>query len=52
MPVTIRPATPADALECGRILYAAFATIAKQHNFPPDFPSVEVATGSASLLTS
>jgi len=51
MPITIRPATPADANECGRILYAAFATLAEHHNFPRDFPSVEVATEIASLLT-
>lgn len=50
MPITIRPATPADATECGRILYAAFATLADHHNFPRDFPSVEVATEIASRL--
>jgi len=50
MTITIRPATPAHAPECGRILYAAFATLAAQHNFPPHFPSVEVATSATSLL--
>jgi len=48
--VTIREPTAADAAECGRILYAAFAGIANQHNFPPDFPSVAVATDVASML--
>jgi predicted N-acetyltransferase YhbS len=47
---SIRPVLANDAAECGRIIYAAFAAIAKQHNFPPDFPSVDVATGVASML--
>jgi predicted N-acetyltransferase YhbS len=46
----IRQATKADAPECGRILYEAFAAIAGEHNFPPDFPSVEVATSVTSML--
>lgn len=50
MTLAIRPATVADAAECGRIIYAAFTDIAIQHNFPSDFPSVEVATGLASML--
>ena len=50
MAVTIREAVAADAGECGRIIYAGFAAIAQQHNFPPDFPSVEVATDVAAML--
>ena len=50
MPTTIRKAKAADAAECGRIIHAAFAAIAAQHNFPPDFPSAEVATGISSML--
>jgi predicted N-acetyltransferase YhbS len=50
MTVTIRPVDAADAAECGRIIHAAFAAIADQHNFPRDFPSAEVATGVASML--
>jgi predicted N-acetyltransferase YhbS len=50
MPTTVRKAKAADAAECGRIIHAAFAAIAAQHNFPPDFPSAEVATGIASML--
>jgi predicted N-acetyltransferase YhbS len=50
MTLAIRPAAATDAPECGRIIHAAFAAIADQHNFPRDFPSVEVATGLASTL--
>ncbi|MBV8187442.1 MAG: GNAT family N-acetyltransferase [Alphaproteobacteria bacterium] len=52
MTLTLRPGTPADAGECGRIMYEAFKAIAEQHNFPPDFPSPQVATDmlSAQLL--
>jgi GNAT superfamily N-acetyltransferase len=46
----IRNASEADTQICGRILYAAFTSLAVQHNFPPDFPSAEVATGVASML--
>ena len=51
MNVTLRPGNAADAERCGEICYHAFKAIAEQHNFPPDFPSPEVATGLlASLL--
>ena len=50
MAVTIREAAATDGAECGRIIYAAFASIANQHNFPPDFPSAAVATDVASML--
>ena len=50
MPITIRPAEAADAATCGTILYTAFESLADQHNFPRDFPSVEVATGLVSML--
>jgi predicted N-acetyltransferase YhbS len=51
MNVTLRPGTVEDAQHCGAICYDAFKTIAEQHNFPPDFPSSEVATELlASLL--
>ncbi len=48
----LRPGRPADAPACGRICYEAFAAIAAQHRFPPDFPSVEVATGLMNTLLS
>jgi predicted N-acetyltransferase YhbS len=44
MNVTLRPGNAEDAKRCGAICYEAFKTIAEQHNFPPDFPSPEVAT--------
>jgi GNAT superfamily N-acetyltransferase len=50
MPITIRPAEAPDAAICGTILYTAFQRLADQHNFPRDFPSVEVATGLVSML--
>src|SRR5713226_6487056 len=40
-----REAEPEDAPVCGRICYEAFTKISTDHAFPPDFPSVEVATG-------
>jgi GNAT superfamily N-acetyltransferase len=37
----VRPATGADADECARIFYDAFASIAGRHNFPTEPPSPE-----------
>ena len=48
----IRQAVPADAAVCGRICYEAFATINRQHNFPPDIPSADVAIGLLTMLFS
>jgi len=42
--VTIREAVDADWQEAGRICYEAFATLADQHGFPHDFPTVEAAS--------
>lgn len=50
MDATLRPGRPEDSTECGRILHDAFKSIADQHNFPPDFPSVEIAQGAVSRL--
>lgn len=44
MTIHLRPITPADTENCGRIIFEAFKGIADQHNFRPDFPSVEFAT--------
>ena len=48
--VSIRPGTVADAEACGPICYQAFASLAEQHGFQPDFPSAEVATHVCSML--
>ena len=45
MSIHIRPATDDDAETCGAICYSAFRAIASAHNFPPDFPSPDVADG-------
>lgn len=43
MSVELRAATSTDAAALGRICYDAFKTIAERHEFPPDFPSADVA---------
>ena len=48
----LRPRKPEDAEALGKICYEAFKTISEAHNFPPDFPSSEVATGLISMLLS
>lgn len=50
MTIHLRPITPADTENCGRIIFEAFKGIADQHNFRPDFPSVEFATQFASAF--
>jgi predicted N-acetyltransferase YhbS len=50
--ITLRTGRTSDIAEGGRIVYEAFRKIAGQHNFPPDFPSVEVASGLLSELLS
>jgi len=50
--LALRPGSPEDAEDCGRIIYLAFKSVATQHNFQPDFPSVESATALASTLLS
>jgi GNAT superfamily N-acetyltransferase len=51
MPVSLRPATPADAPELGRICYEAFKGIAERHGYPSDFPAVEAGVGLLGYLT-
>lgn len=41
----LRKAQPADASAAGDICYRAFKAIAEAHNFPPDFPNAEAASG-------
>jgi predicted N-acetyltransferase YhbS len=50
MDLILRPATPADAPELGRICYDAFGAISGRHNFPHDFPNVETAVGLISYM--
>jgi predicted N-acetyltransferase YhbS len=50
MSIVLRPGTPADAKACGVICYDAFKAIGTAHNFPPDFPSAEVAGDVLSML--
>ena len=52
MKTTLREARFDDAAACGRICHDAFEAIARQHNFPKDFPSREVATEVTSMLIS
>ncbi len=48
--ITIRPATMADAADVSRIVFEAFCGIARDHNFPADFPSLESAAGFAEMF--
>ena len=43
MRVLLRPATADDAPVCGRVCYEAFGAIAREHRFPVDWHSEEVA---------
>jgi GNAT superfamily N-acetyltransferase len=52
MEATFRPGTVDDAKACGTICYEAFKAIAEQHNFPPDFPSAEIAVGLLTMVLS
>ena len=52
MHCNLRAGGPADAEVCAMICYEAFKTISGQHNFPPDFPSFEVARDLFSSLLS
>lgn len=52
MNFTLRAGRPEDAEACGDICYRAFKTIAEAHNFPPDFPSPEVASGLLAWMLS
>lgn len=49
-PVQLRRATPEDAPVCGKICFEAFTDISTRHNFPPDFPSPDVAVGLLSMM--
>lgn len=46
----IRRAREEDAGTCGRICYEAFATINREHHFPPELPGVEMAQGLLAMM--
>ena len=50
MNVILRSGKPEDAISAGVICYEAFKAIAEQHNFPPDFPTADVASGLLNQL--
>src|SRR4051794_35424007 len=50
MNIVLRPGSRADAVACGTICYEAFKAIGMAHNFPPEFPSPEAASGALSTL--
>jgi predicted N-acetyltransferase YhbS len=50
MTLLLRRGQASDAGACGDIIYRAFKAIAEAHNFPPDFPSGEMAAGVAASL--
>jgi GNAT superfamily N-acetyltransferase len=50
MTVTLRAAVADDAETCGVICFNAFKTIAEQHGFPPEIPSLEIAIGAMSMF--
>ena len=50
MKLSLREPTAADAPTLGEICYQAFKAVAEAHNYPPDLPSAEAATGLISGL--
>lgn len=48
----VRKATANDVALCGPICYEAFTTFNRHHNFPPDFPNVEIANQVLSWMFS
>lgn len=51
MALVLRPIEPGDVAAAGAICHDAFRAIAERHNFPPDFPDRDVATGLLSELS-
>jgi len=50
MKLNMRRATREDVAVLGQINYDAFKKIADDHNFPPDFPSLDAAVGAVTSL--
>jgi GNAT superfamily N-acetyltransferase len=49
--IVLRKPTAADAPILGRIVYDAFATFHRKHNFEPDIPSVEMGVQFMGMMT-
>ena len=50
MTYTLRSPTSADIDDCGRIIHDAFRSIAEQHGFPPDIPTVDAGVRMAKAM--
>ncbi|HEY6490326.1 MAG: GNAT family N-acetyltransferase [Terracidiphilus sp.] len=50
--IAVRRALPEDSARCGEICFRAFSAINAEHNFPCDFPSVEMATDAITAIFS
>jgi predicted N-acetyltransferase YhbS len=48
--ITIRHVTPGDAPDIARIVFDAFGSIARRHNFPLDFATPEMAAGMTQMM--
>ena len=48
--IEFRTTHATDIPACGEAMYEAFRDVAERHNFPPDFPSPEVACGLLNVL--
>ena len=51
MDIQLRPLRPADTDRAAEIVFAAFGGIAKQHNFPPDMPVIDIPRGLLGAFT-
>jgi predicted N-acetyltransferase YhbS len=49
MDISLRPARPSDHTAVSRIVFDAFGWIAREHNFPPDFPVPQAAEQMAQM---
>jgi predicted N-acetyltransferase YhbS len=50
MDFILRPGRLEDADACGVVCFEAFRSISSEHNFPWDFPAVEIATGLMKMM--
>ena len=48
--IVVRRGKAEDAPALGEICYRAFKAIADEHNYPPDFPDAERATGAIGMM--